>query len=203
MLQRKGLLLRLSVLPVLVGAGIAVVLVGRGGNGDAAAPTVPQPTATKGAFARAVGATATGAPAAGAPIGAPIAAASVASGQPCPKPAATARMPAGFPESFPLPAGTVLTIARSYRQPGLPRTLLIQGYAPISFRAAVLYFIRELPRHGYTIGRGDSENREAEASIQGHGVRGAFKVGALSVPCPNLVAVLAVVSPLRKTSQPR
>jgi hypothetical protein len=112
-------------------------------------------------------------------------------------------MPAGFPKSFPLPSGTVLTIVRNYRQPGLPPTLLIQGYAPLSFRAAVLFFVRELPRRGYTLGRGDSENREAEATIQGHGFRGAFKVGALSVPCPNLVAVLAVVSPLRKTTQAR
>lgn len=90
----------------------------------------------------------------------------------------------------------MVTVAQSYHSRGVPPIAVIQGYVPLSLRGAVLYFINQLPRNGYRMGRGDSEFGEAESQMQGRGYRGAWKVANLSVPCPNVVAVMVGVSPV-------
>jgi hypothetical protein len=175
----KASLLRMAVVPVFACAGIIALVVVRGGGGDAA--TTPAPVTT-GAFSKAVGA------------GGSQAAALRA--RACPAFGRSKRPPAGFPRDLPLPKGTVLTVAKRYQRPGSAPSLVVEGYAPLTLRAAVLFFIRELPAHGYTFGRGDSEPGEAESQLQNRRFRGAWKIVALP-GCPRSVGLLVGVSLVR------
>ncbi len=185
MLRRRGLLLRLAYLPALVGAGLAVAILGHSSNGDAAATTAATPAGKRNTLARSVGAGGSARLAA----------------QTCPTPdsAVSKLLPVGFPKNFPLPRGTVVTVSHEYHAKGSPKTFVVYGYAPISLRDATLFFIREMPRNGYVLGRGDSEPTEAEAPFQGRGMRGAWKA-AVRISCPNLVQLLVGVSPVAKRS---
>ena len=42
------------------------------------------------------------------------------------------------------------------------------------------FYKAELPKHGYTLGKGDSESEEAEADFTGHGADGHFKLRDIS-----------------------
>lgn len=190
MFRRRGLPLRLLVIPVLVGAGVAFAVLGRGGKSDAASapPAASSQPAPSGAFSKAV------------PGPAASKTSSKLASNACPTPAGGKPVPDDFPKGVPIPPGTVITASRRYQARGFPKTLVIYGYAPMNLRAATLFFIRELPRRGYSIGRGDSEVGEAEAPFQGNGVRGAWKLAVGTVPCPNLIELLIGVSPLPKSS---
>jgi hypothetical protein len=77
---------------------------------------------------------------------------------------------------FPLPPGGVLDGTRK----DAAGNTVYQGFVPGDIDAAKDYFERELPKHGYTLGEGDSEEDEAEADFTGHGGDGHFKLSAES-----------------------
>jgi hypothetical protein len=79
--------------------------------------------------------------------------------------------PAGLVD-FPLPRGAVLDGTRT----DAAGNTIYRGFVPGDVDAARDYFKLELPKHGYTLGEGDSEADEAEADFSGHGVEGHFKV---------------------------
>lgn len=87
--------------------------------------------------------------------------------------------PAGLPEDFPLPAGTILTGTRT----PLPGALLVDAVVPVPIGEAKRFFTEELPPKGYQLGRGDSEGDEAEAPFTGNGLRGRWRVNSV-FGCP-------------------
>jgi hypothetical protein len=75
--------------------------------------------------------------------------------------------PEQFPKDFPLPPGTVVTFG-GFAEPG---QVFIAAVAPGTFEDVRDFFGTELERHGYRIGRGDSEEGEVEAPFTGNGYR--------------------------------
>jgi hypothetical protein len=57
---------------------------------------------------------------------------------------------------------------------------VFEGYVPGDLGAARDYFDDELPRRGYDLGEGDSEEHEAETDFAGHGVDGRLKLHDVS-----------------------
>jgi hypothetical protein len=74
--------------------------------------------------------------------------------------------------SLPLPEGSVID---STRQDAAGNTIY-QGYIPGYVNAAKDYFEAELPKAGYDVGEGDSEDHEAEMEFDGHSVAARLKV---------------------------
>jgi hypothetical protein len=97
--------------------------------------------------------------------------------------------PGTLPASFPLADGTVLTAAR--RVPtGFAH---VEGVQPLGVRDAAAFLLRELPRAGYVLGRGDSELNEADTGFRGHGVTGHVRVHALPGCSDAVLLVIDVV----------
>ena len=74
--------------------------------------------------------------------------------------------------SVPLPEGSVID---STREDAAGNTIY-QGYIPGDVTAAKEYFEAELPKAGYDLGEGDSEDHEAEMEFDGHSVEARLKV---------------------------
>jgi hypothetical protein len=74
--------------------------------------------------------------------------------------------------SVPLPEGSVID---STRQDAAGNTIY-QGYIPGNVSGAKDYFEAELPKAGYDVGEGDSEDHEAEMEFDGHSVEARLKV---------------------------
>ena len=89
----------------------------------------------------------------------------------CATVAAPVPRPSGLAD-FPVPRGGALDHTRT----DAAGNTVYQGLVPGDIVAARDYFNRELPKHGYTLGEGDSEQDEAEADFSGHGVEGHFKL---------------------------
>lgn len=106
----------------------------------------------------------------------------------CAKTGKRVTRPDELPSDFPLPPGTVIT---SSGMP-YPGQLLIGGVIPFDIQNAAEFFVDELPRAGYELGRGDSEQGEAEAPFTGHGVRGKWKVNGI-LNCSQAVTLTLVV----------
>jgi hypothetical protein len=87
-------------------------------------------------------------------------------GSPIHRPAALA--------AFPLPGGVI----DSTRKDAAGNTVYI-GVVPGTIDSARDYYRRELPKRGYTLGEGDSEEDEAEADFSGHGASGHFKLNTV------------------------
>lgn len=81
-------------------------------------------------------------------------------------------LPPGW--TVPLPGGTVVSIVES----GAVRQIV--GFAPLSFPDAVRWFREDFTAKGYAPGAGDAEMDEAEADFRGHGVRGRWRVNAIT-----------------------
>ena len=78
--------------------------------------------------------------------------------------------------SVPLPEGSVID---STRKDAAGNTIY-QGYVPGDVRATKDYFESQLPKAGYDIGEGDSEDHEAELEFTGNGVEARLKVHDIS-----------------------
>jgi hypothetical protein len=76
----------------------------------------------------------------------------------------------------PLPHGSVLD---STRKDAAGNTIY-QGYVPGSVMGAKDYFESELPKAGYDVGEGDSEDHEAELEFDGRNVAARLKVHDIS-----------------------
>jgi hypothetical protein len=74
--------------------------------------------------------------------------------------------------SVPLPEGSVID---STREDAAGNTIY-QGYIPADVVGAKDYFEAELPKAGYDVGEGDSEDHEAEMEFDGHSVEARLKV---------------------------
>jgi hypothetical protein len=107
---------------------------------------------------------------------------------PCAQTEESITRPDELPSDFPLPPGTIIT---SSATPS-PGQLRIGGVIPADIQQAAEFFADELPRAGYELGRGDSEQGEAEAPFTGRGVRGEWKVNGI-LNCSNAVTLTLVV----------
>ena len=86
--------------------------------------------------------------------------------------------------SFPLPKGAVIDRTRK----DVAGNTIYGGYVPGDVEATRDWYEENLPKSGYEVREGDSEEHEAEAEFEGHGVEARYKVrdvagcdGALSL----------------------
>lgn len=86
--------------------------------------------------------------------------------------------------SFPLPQGGVIDRTRK----DVAGNTIYGGYVPGEIEATRDWYEENLPKSGYEVKEGDSEEHEAEAEFEGHGVEARYKVrdvadcdGALSL----------------------
>ncbi len=101
---------------------------------------------------------------------------------PCPPPTAgMTSWPSGVPRGLPVPPGAKLSDDKTVT--GGVR--VIRFSTPTSLRESVLFVVREVPRAGFVLGRGDAEATEADAPFVRGNVRGAFRmaVGSLDTTC--------------------
>jgi hypothetical protein len=98
--------------------------------------------------------------------------------------------PAAFPATFPLPPGTVL----NYQESRSGGRIIIGGVAPSTAHDVAVYWEQAMPQAGYRQTSGESEPGEAEASFEGHGYRGRWKVNDMP-DCPNIVMLSLVAGP--------
>jgi hypothetical protein len=99
----------------------------------------------------------------------------------------TAAAPVDLPSSlasFPLPEGGVIDRTRK----DVAGNTVYGGYVPGDIEATRDWYEENLPKNGYEVREGDSEEHEAEAEFEGHGVEARYKVrdvadcdGALSL----------------------
>jgi hypothetical protein len=87
-----------------------------------------------------------------------------------------------------LPPGTSLTSVQ-HPQAG---TTLVTGVVSREFRRAVDFYVTDLPRAGYRLGRGDAEMDEAEAFFSGPSAKGKWKVNGI-LNCPQAVTLALFV----------
>ncbi|MDX6409786.1 MAG: hypothetical protein QOE13_2857 [Gaiellaceae bacterium] len=80
-------------------------------------------------------------------------------------------LPAGL-ANVPLPEGSVIDGTRK----DAAGNTIYQGYVPGDVSGAKDYFETELPKAGYDVGEGDSEDHEAEMEFDGHDVAARLKV---------------------------
>lgn len=85
--------------------------------------------------------------------------------------------PAAFPRDLPQPPG-----ARLQGQEERDGISLVRFSTPTSLRQGVVFLLREVPRAGYTLGRGDAEPAEADAPFGRGDLQGVYKLRADS-PC--------------------
>jgi hypothetical protein len=97
-------------------------------------------------------------------------------------------LPKLFPATFPLPPGTVVTVARDQAN----GKLIVGAFIPGDLAGAVGFLQRELPNAGYMLLHNEAEAGEAEADFQGHGVMGRWKVGAMA-RCAGAVSLTVVL----------
>jgi hypothetical protein len=92
-----------------------------------------------------------------------------------------------LPQDLPLPPGTYASADTTNGAP-VHRALLV---VPLALRDFVVFALREWPKAGYRLGRGDAEANEAEDSFAKDVTSGAFR--ARAVYCdPNKIEVLFV-----------
>ena len=84
---------------------------------------------------------------------------SAASSVPCAKDAKAVQLPAGFPSSFPLPNGMVVTSAEDRGSGGL----VVQGVTATGFKDVLKGLQTDLPAKGFTPKNGETEPRDAES----------------------------------------
>lgn len=91
----------------------------------------------------------------------------------CPaSPSTGFRWPEGVPPDLPVPPGAVLGAVDS--QPG--GLTLVRFSTTQSIRDGVLFLVKELPRAGYTLARGDAEASEADAPFVKGSTRGVMRI---------------------------
>jgi hypothetical protein len=93
---------------------------------------------------------------------------------PCAGAGKAVQLPDEFPQSFPLPPGTVVTSSRRETAGAV-----IDGVVPDDLKGAKQFISRELPRAGFKLSGGEAEANEAETDFSGHGVTGRLKVRAI------------------------
>ena len=88
----------------------------------------------------------------------------------CGDSASAAKLPAAFPTDLPLPPGTVLTSAKDDG-----KSITAIGRMPGTIKGTATFFSDRLPKAGYDLGEGDSEDFEVESHFDGNGFAGYYK----------------------------
>lgn len=106
----------------------------------------------------------------------------------CTKDAKAVALPAGFPSTFPLPAGTVVTSAEDRGTGGL----VIGGVTAAAFPGVLKGLQADLPAKGFTPKNGETEPHDAESDWSSGDYEGRWAIRELS-QCGNqtLVSVVA------------
>jgi hypothetical protein len=92
----------------------------------------------------------------------------------CAPDATRVALPAAFPEAFPLPKGALV---RKGRDDG--KTINVEALVPGEIRDVAGALLDGLPRAGFDLGEGDSEEHEAESHFTGKGFAGFFKLNTI------------------------
>jgi hypothetical protein len=102
----------------------------------------------------------------------------------CPAPPSTTPdWPKQVPSVIPRPPG--LTIQKKDFSKG--NVVQVRTIVPMSLRESVLFIIKEFPKAGFTLGRGDAEATEADAPFQrGEALRGLVRAFATDKECETL-----------------
>lgn len=108
---------------------------------------------------------------------------------PCAKAGPAVSLPSEFPNSFPLPPGTVITSSQRTER----GVTVVGGFIPMEFKNGVSFFQSKLPDAGYQLLEGDAEMDEAESTFSGHGFHGKWKVNGI-LNCPGAVTLAIAVS---------
>lgn len=92
----------------------------------------------------------------------------------CPQPsdAEPAVWPAVVPDDLPKPPNATINDSQT-AQDGVS---VVKFTTPQSLRQAVLFVVRELPKAGYVLGRGDAEAVEADAPFVSNNIRGLLRM---------------------------
>jgi hypothetical protein len=85
---------------------------------------------------------------------------------------------------LPLPAGSVIDHTRK----DAAGNAIYGGYVAGDVKGAKDYFERELPKAGYDVGEGDSEDHEAEMEFDGNGAEAHLKVHDID-GCPGALTL--------------
>ena len=106
----------------------------------------------------------------------------------CVKDAKAVALPTGFPASFPLPVGTVVTSAEDRGTGGL----VIGGVTAAGFKDVLKALQTDLPAKGFTPKNGETEPRDAESDWSSAEFDGRWAIRELT-QCGNqtLVSVVA------------
>ena len=102
----------------------------------------------------------------------PTAVAVTASACPDPKPAKPAVWPPEVPDDIPKPANAVIEKVEKTSS----GVTVVRFSTESSLREGVLYVVKEFPKVGYTLGRGDAEVTEADAPFQKGTIRGLVRM---------------------------
>jgi hypothetical protein len=86
--------------------------------------------------------------------------------------------------SFPLPEGAVIDRTRK----DVAGNTVYGGYVPGDVERTRDWYEEHLPKSGYEVKEGDSEEHEAEAEFEGHGVEARYKVREIA-DCEGALAV--------------
>jgi len=121
-----------------------------------------------------------------------------ASSSSCPTPtrAADDGWPKDVPDVVPRPAG--LKVQRVDKSQG--NVTQVRATVPMSVREGLQYIVREFPKAGFTLGRGDAEATEVDAPfVRGDALRGLVRV--FLIP-GNLCQTLWLYAVVRNTNAP-
>ena len=96
----------------------------------------------------------------------------------CPSSASAAdSWPAAVPSDLPTLPGLQVSSTQSTSS----GAHMVSAQAPVALREAVRVLVTELPKAGYSLGKGDAEADEADAPFSKGGVHGSFRLSAASV----------------------
>jgi hypothetical protein len=101
----------------------------------------------------------------------------------CAKAGQPVELPAGL-KDLPLPDGSVIDHTRK----DAAGNTIYGGFVPGDVKGAKEYFEQQLPKAGYDVGEGDSEDHEAEMEFDGHGVEARLKVHDIDA-CPGALTL--------------
>lgn len=118
---------------------------------------------------------------------------------PCPAPTGgITSWPAGVPSGLPVPPGAKLSDDKTVTS----GVRVIRFSTPTSLRESVIFVVREVPKAGFVLGRGDAEAAEADAPFVRGNVRGAFRMAVGSVDNPCLTEWLLAFASVTKGGTP-
>ena len=83
--------------------------------------------------------------------------------------------PAGFPQNLPKPPSSTAVVPVKSALNGLK---IIRFTTSTSLREGVLFLVKEVPKAGFTLGRGDAEPSEADAPWVYGDLRGTYRLAS-------------------------